>query len=391
MSTIPILSILLLLPLVFTAFISLAPAKLSRTLALAGAGITFLASLLLLVLPGFPATGTPTRFEEKIDWIPALGISYHVAVDGPAILLILLTTGLQLMASLYAYYQPPAVNPKAFFAWLMILETAMIGAFCAIDLILFYVFFELCLVPVYFLIGMWGGRHRIPAATKFFVYTVVGSLLMLASIIGAHLLANSIAPGTNTFDFATIKHALDSDQATRPIEVWLFAGFVIAFAVKAGIFPLHTWLPDTYAEAPTAAVVLLSGVMAKLGTYGLYRFGIGLFSDTAHEAGTLMIWLGVISIIYGALIAAVQSDIKRVLAYSSISHLGFVTIGLFAFTPPAMSGAFLQMANHGVTSGADSPWHLSGESDCRCSGDNRRYLVCGVHAVYVPAGNVWPR
>jgi NADH-quinone oxidoreductase subunit M len=341
----PILSILLILPLLTTLFICFAPPTISRTLAVLGALATFALSLVLLLLPAV-SSATGFRFEESYAWIPGLNIGYHLGVDGPAILLILLTTFLQLMVVLYSSANTPT-NPRAFFALLMSLETAMIGSFCALDLVLFYVFFEACLVPTYFLIGIWGGRRRIAAATKFFVYTVVGSLLMLASIIALNLLT-----GAHNFDFVTLRTAIATNPFSREVGIWLFSGFAISFAVKAGVFPFHTWLPDTYAESPTAATVLLSGVLAKLGTYGFYRFGIQLFPDAAHYLAPVMVTLGVVSIIYGALIAAVQSDIKRVFAYSSISHLGFVTLGLFAFTPTALEGAFLQMVNHGITSGA---------------------------------------
>lgn len=340
----PLLSVLLLLPAIVALVISLSPANLARTLAVLGASVTFLGSLGLLL---FPATvgATGFRFEEVYPWIPSLGIGYHLGVDGPAILLIVLTTFLQLFAVLYSYQHPP-LNSRSYFALLMALETAMIGSFCALDLVLFYAFFEACLVPTYFLIGIWGGRRRVPAATKFFVYTVVGSLLMLAAIIGVNL-----TTGANSFDFTVLRQAMVGSTMGQATALTLFAGFAVAFAVKAGVFPFHTWLPDTYAEAPTAATVLLSGVLAKLGTYGFYRFCIGLFPDAAHTAAPIMVTLGVVSIIYGALIAAVQNDVKRVFAYSSISHIGFITLGLFAFTPSALQGAFLQMINHGISSG----------------------------------------
>ena len=339
----PILSVLILLPLLFAVASGFVKGNQAKAVGLAGAGLTFLASLLLLA--GGSASGADGfGWGESHSWLPALGVSYHVGVDGPAILLIVMSTFLTLFATLYSQNKE-WTRPGQYYAFILVLEACAIGAFSALDLVLFFVFFEASLIPTYFLIGIWGGRGRLAAANKFFVYTVVGSLLMLASIIGLYVY-------TGTFDFVSIRTALASNPLDPTVALWLLAGFVVAFAVKTGVFPLHTWLPDTYAEAPTAGTVLLSGVLAKLGTYGLYRFCLGLFPGASETIAPFMMALAVISIIYGALVAAAHKDAKRTLAYSSISHLGFVVLGLFSLTPQGLSGAILQMVNHGISSGA---------------------------------------
>ena len=350
-NTMPLLTILLLLPLVTAGLIAFAPARSARTLAVAGAALTLLASL-LLVGGGSPTGANGFAWEENHVWLPAVGVHYHVGVDGASTLLILLTTVVQLLATLYSF-RYVTENPRPYFALLMALESAIIGSFCALDLILFYAFFEACLVPPYFLIGIWGGKRRVQAATKFFVYTVVGSLLMLAAIIGVYLNARTnLGLAGATFDVVGLHTLLAQTPLPLATTLFLFAGFAVAFAVKTGVFPFHTWLPDTYAEAPPAVAAVLTGLLAKLGTYGFYRFCIFLFPEAAHVFAPYMVALGVVSIVYGALVATVQRDLRRVLAYSSISHLGFVVVGLFAFTPQALSGAILQMVNHGISASA---------------------------------------
>ena len=338
-----LLTTLIVLPLVFAVVCGLIP-KSAKTVGLVGTGLTFLASLFLLFGNGGGAATGGFGFDEHRSWLPALGVSYHVGTDGPAALLIVLTTFLTLFATLYSQNKD-WTRAGQYYAFLLALETCAIGAFSSLDLILFFVFFEASLIPTYFLIGIWGGRGRLQAANKFFVYTVVGSLLMLASIIGLYVY-------TGTFDFVAIRTALSANPLDAGVALWLLAGFLVAFSVKTGVFPLHTWLPDTYSEAPTAGTVLLSGVLAKLGTYGLYRFALGLFPEAAQTVAPFMVALGVVSIVYGALVAVAQKDAKRVLAYSSISHLGFVVLGLFSLTPQGVSGAVLQMVNHGISSGA---------------------------------------
>ena len=331
---------LILLPAIGALAAALFPAKNARIIAALFSGVTLLASLSLF---GFVSSGRELfGFIEQREWLPALQIGYVLGVDGPAILLVMMTALLHVLSIWYSWDR---VNERQreYYALILALEATILGAFCSLDLILFYIFFEACLVPAYFLIGLWGGPRRIQAATKFFVYTVVGSLLMLASIIGLYLT-------TGTFSILDIQNRLAANPLNATTGLFIFGGFALAFAVKTGLFPVHTWLPDAYGEASPAVAALLSGVMAKLGTFGLYRFGIELLPDAARVYAPYMVALAVISIIYGALVAAVQRDAKRVIAYSSISHLGFVVLGLFALTGPGLSGAFLQMVNHGVTS-----------------------------------------
>jgi NADH-quinone oxidoreductase subunit M len=309
-----------------------------------GTALTFLLSLVLLGgLTGAENVGL-YQFRAEAAWLPVLGVKFAVGVDGPATLLVVLTTFLHLMAAFFAG-DSIKHNQRAFYSLLLLLEGTVIGAFVALDTVLFYLFFEACLIPAYFLIGIWGGHRRVQAATKFFVYTVVGSLLMLASIIGLYL-----ATGT----FEAIDPASRLAYAAIPVgtQLLLFGGFAVAFAVKTGLFPFHTWLPDTYAEAPPVVTALLSGVLAKLGTYGFYRFCLQAFPDASERFAPFMVAIGVVSIIYGAFVAAAQTDARRVIAYSSISHLGFVVAGLFSLTHEGVSGAILQMVNHGITSGA---------------------------------------
>ena len=342
MTDLPILSILTVLPLIFAVFCGIVPRPQAKMVGLIGAALTFLASFLLLGDGGKEVSGF--TFVKDWTWLPSLGVAYRVGVDGASTLLILMTTFLTLSAVLYSQNKE-WTRPGQYYAFLLSLSACALGAFCSLDLILFFVFFEASLIPTYFLIGIWGGRGRMAAANKFFVYTVVGSLLMLASIIGLFVY-------TGSFDFVKIRISLAANPLDSAVSLWLLAGFVVAFAIKTGVFPLHTWLPDTYAEAPTAGTVLLSGVLAKLGTYGLFRFCLGLFPQASETIAPYMAALAVISIIYGALVAVAQKDAKRVLAYSSISHLGFVVLGLFSFTPQGVSGAVLQMVNHGISSGA---------------------------------------
>jgi NADH-quinone oxidoreductase subunit M len=229
----------------------------------------------------------------------------------------------------------------------------MIGVFVSLDLLLFYLFFEASLVPMFFLIGVWGGERRIYAAVKFFIYTAVGSLLMLAGIIALYFIHQQ-ATGVGTFDYALLTQTLRASAGTLSprAEFWLFLAFAFAFCIKVPLWPLHTWLPDAHTEAPTAGSVILAGVLLKMGTYGLLRFNFGLFPNASRQFAPIMITLAVIGIIYGALVAMVQPDVKRLVAYSSVSHMGFVVLGLFSFTEQGMQGALYQMLNHGVSTGA---------------------------------------
>jgi NADH-quinone oxidoreductase subunit M len=322
-----------------------------RRIALAVALAEFVISLWLL--PGFIAANSGYQFEEFYDWIGRANIHYHLGVDGISLFLVLLTTFLTPLAIL-ASWQSIRENVKGFFIALLIIETAMTGVFVSLDLFLFFVFWELTLIPMYFLIGIWGHERRIYAAVKFILYTMFGSILMLVAILWLY----NISPGTHnlppTFDLPEIQARLQSGIVTLPpaTELLLFGAFFLAFAIKVPLFPLHTWLPDAHTEAPTAGSVILAGVMLKLGTYGMLRFCLPLFPDAAHKLAPYIGILAIIGIVYGALVATVQHDLKRLVAYTSVSHLGFVVLGLFAFSTVSIQGAIYQMLNHGVSTGA---------------------------------------
>ena len=313
-----------------------------KWIALAFSVATFALSLLLI--SGSGSAGY--TYEQNINWIGAIGASYHVGVDGISLWLVILTTLLMPIAILSSWTSIKK-RQLSYYIFLLLLEGAMIGVFVSLDLLLFYLFFEASLVPMFFLIGIWGGERRIYAAIKFFIYTAVGSLLMLVGIIALYFIFGS-------FDYLTIMQAMSTNAvALSPrAEFWLFLAFAFAFCIKIPLFPLHTWLPDAHTEAPTAGSVILAGVLLKMGTYGLLRFNLGLFPNMSRQFAWLMITLAVIGIIYGALVAMVQPDVKRLVAYSSVSHMGFVVLGLFSFTELGMQGALYQMLNHGVSTGA---------------------------------------
>jgi NADH-quinone oxidoreductase subunit M len=328
---------------------------LPKRVALAVAVATFVVSLLL---PLQYVNNAGLQFETNVPWIDAfnLGIRYHCGVDGLSLWLVLLTTLLVPLA-LLSSWTSIKYRQREFLMAMLALETGMLGVFVAMDLFVFYVFWEVMLVPMYFLIGVWGGERRIYASIKFVIYTVVGSLLMLAGIIALYTIhgqyMQGIGAGGYTFDLATITaDAANYHFLTTSAERWLFWAFGLAFLIKVPLFPFHTWLPDAHVEAPTAGSVLLAGVLLKMGTYGLMRFNLPLFPDASHQYATIIAALAVIGIIYGALVAMVQPDLKKLVAYSSVSHLGFVVLGIFSFTEQGMQGALYQMLNHGVSTGA---------------------------------------
>lgn len=279
-------------------------------------------------------------------WMETPKIRYHVGVDGVSVWLVLLTTFLTPLAVLVSWNHIQQ-RVKEFHLFLLLLEFGLIGVFVALDLFLLYVFWEVSLVPMYFLIGVWGHERRIYAAVKFFLYTMAGSVLMLAAILYLYARAD-------TFDYLRIYNLLASGHLTLTAaeEFWLFLGFFIAFAIKVPLFPLHTWLPDAHVEAPTAGSVMLASVMLKMGTYGLLRFCLPLFPSAARECAPWIVFLAITGILYGALVSMVQPNLKKLVAYSSVSHLGFVVLGLFSFTQQGLDGAVYQMLNHGVSTGA---------------------------------------
>ncbi|HEX8284376.1 MAG TPA: NADH-quinone oxidoreductase subunit M [Pyrinomonadaceae bacterium] len=330
-----------------------------RWVALLFSVLTFAASLFMLTEPVGLGPGGAFHFVADVPWVESIGARYHVGVDGISLWLVILTT-LLVPISILSSWNSVEKRPLAFFAFMLLLESAMIGVFASLDLLLFYLFFEASLVPMFFLIGAWGGERRLYAAVKFFIYTAVGSLLMLAGIIWVwYLYANGAGGGVGTFDYALLLDALqqgrlgltENGTATQ-VQAILFGLFALAFCIKIPLFPLHTWLPDAHTEAPTAGSVILAGVLLKMGTYGLMRFNFALFPEASREFAPIFIVLAVIGIIYGALVAMVQPDVKRLVAYSSVSHMGFVVLGMFSFTEAGMQGALYQMLNHGVSTGA---------------------------------------
>ena len=284
--------------------------------------------------------------NNPVPWIKSLGITYSLGVDGISILLVLLTPFLSIIAIASAWN---AVHEKikGFFISMLLLETGMLGVFLATDLFLFYLFWEVMLFPMYFLIGIWGGQRKIYAAIKFVLFTMFGSLLMLAGVIVLYIMT-SPEPGGRTTDLMAIL-SLNIAPAT---QTWLFLAFALAFAIKVPLFPFHTWLPDAHVEAPTAGSIILAGVLLKMGTYGFLRFCLPLFPNATIQFAPLISILALIGIIYGALVAMVQKDVKSLVAYSSVAHLGFVMLGMFALTEQGMTGSVLQMINHGITTGA---------------------------------------
>jgi NADH-quinone oxidoreductase subunit M len=341
----PLLSAIIFLPSLgaVLAFLINSEALVQR-MALLTSALTFLISLIPFFL--FDPSTAAMQFFEHYDWIPALGISYDVGVDGISLLLIVLTTFLMPL-TLLASWDSIHARRREFVICMLFLESGMIGVFAAVDLFLFYVFWEATLIPMYFLIGVWGGPRRIYAAVKFILYTMTGSLLMLVAILALFFLHRG-ATGEATFNLFQLL------QLDLPLSIqrWLFLAFFLAFAIKVPLFPFHTWLPDAHVEAPTPGSVLLAAVLLKMGAYGFVRFCLPLFPEASIEATRIIALLAVVGIIYGALMALVQPDMKKLVAYSSVSHLGFVILGIFAFNSQGLDGAVLQMVNHGLSTGA---------------------------------------
>ncbi|MCA9728638.1 MAG: NADH-quinone oxidoreductase subunit M [Candidatus Eisenbacteria bacterium] len=340
-----LLSVIVFLPLVAGLLLMLVP-KDQHQVFRWGSFVAMLATfgLSLALVPKFQ-TIAGMQFVTDKPWVPDFGIHYHLGLDGISFFLLLLTNflGPILVLSAFSAVQE---RVKEFYILLLVLQTGMLGAFAALDLFLFYIFWELMLLPMYLLIGVWGGKRRIYAAVKFVLYTIVGSLLMLVAILVLYF-QHHTQTGVYTFDLMALYHT----QLSGSTQAWLFAAFALAFAIKVPVFPLHTWLPDAHVEAPTAGSVVLAGVLLKMGTYGFLRFAIPLFPAAAVQAQTLFLVLAVIGIIYGALVAMVQTDVKKLVAYSSVSHLGYVMLGLFSFNLFGSSGALYQMLGHGLSTG----------------------------------------
>jgi NADH-quinone oxidoreductase subunit M len=342
-----ILNGLLLVPAVGALLVLAVPAQRAKHAALVVALVEFLLSAGLWWSYAPVSGGMAHEFVAA--WIPAFGISYHVGLDGISVFMVLLTTFTMPLAILGSWKYITAKEP-GFYALMLVMTTGMIGVFIALDLFLFYVFWEVMLIPMYFIIGIWGGARRLYAAIKFFIYTFVGSLLMLVAILVFYTVVGREA-GRYSFDYA---YLLSHADMVRPWAFWLFGAFALAFAIKVPIFPFHTWLPDAHVEAPTAGSVVLAGILLKMGTYGFLRFAVPFFPNAAFhpQVATIMIVLAVVGIVYGALVAMVQPDFKKLVAYSSVSHLGFVMLGIWALTNQSVSGAILVMINHGISTGA---------------------------------------
>ena len=348
MIEIPLLSMLLFVPLAGVLMVALAPrddAVLKRLGLLTSLG-AFVVSLAVFVR--FDSANGGFQMVERLDWVPDWGIAYHLGVDGISLFLVLLTT----LLFPVCFLASGGVNTrvKEYVIALLLTEWAILGVFISLDLVLFYVFWEAVLIPMYLLIGVWGYERRIYATIKFFLYTLAGGLLMLIGIVALHIAARGVGGGQPTFSYIELLEL--APQLALGTQAWLFVAFAVGFAIKVPIFPFHTWLPDAHTEAPTAGSVILAGVLLKMGTYAFIRFSIPLFPEIAREAAPYMMVAAVVGILYGAAVSAVQSDLKRLVAYSSVSHLGFVVLGLFAFTLQGAQGSMLQMVNHGLSTGA---------------------------------------
>ncbi len=301
--------------------------------------VTFGLSLAVLAQYGTAQSGL--QMINRADWIPSWGIQYLMGVDGLSILMILLTTFISMLA-IASSWTAITNQVKQYYVFMLLLETGMLGVFLAQDLFLFYIFWEFTLIPMYFLIGIWGGSNRIYASIKFFLYTMAGSLLMLLAILYMGI--------TNeTFSLPAL---IEGRSAFADVQRWLFVGFAIAFAIKVPVFPFHSWLPDAHTEAPTAGSIVLAGVLLKMGTYGFMRFNLPLFPEASYHFAPTIAVLAIIGIIYGAIVSFPQKDVKKLVAYSSISHLGFVMLGIFALNEAGLQGAILQGVNHGLSTGA---------------------------------------
>lgn len=349
----PFLSVLIFFPLVGAIAVLLLPRErldVIRWTALGIAGIELILSLVLVLLYGESSASAAflgtVSFRESATWVSALGINYSLGVDGISLLLVALTTLLTFVCIAASFRLEQKV--KNYMAFMLLLECGVLGVFLSINLFLFYIFWELMLIPAYFLVGSWGGERRIYAAFKFVLYTSVGSLLMLAGIIALGYYHQVAAGGGYTLELPSLL----STRLDPTVQTWLFLAFAAAFAIKVPFVPFHSWLPDTYSEAPAPVTALLAGVMSKTGAYGFLRFCIPLFPQAAQALAPLFSILAVIGILYCAILALVQSDLKRLLGYSSISHLGVIMLGIFAFNIQGVEGGVIQMVNHGITTAA---------------------------------------
>jgi len=344
MTDFPLLSLVTFLPLIGAVFILIirgdeaVVARNARWTAVWTSGITFLMSLLLWI--NFDTAKAGFQFVEKSEWIAGFGITYHMGVDGISVFFVLLSTFLTPICVISAW-QVIQKRVKEYMIAFLVLETLMVGMFCALDIVLFYVFFEGVLIPMFLIIGVWGGQRRVYAAFKFFLYTLTGSVLMLVAILAVYLAAG-------TTDVPTLMRY----TFPQSMQLWLWLAFFASFAVKVPMWPVHTWLPDAHVEAPTAGSVILAGVLLKMGAYGFIRFSVPMFPYATEFFTPLVYTLSVVAIVYTSLVALAQTDMKKLIAYSSVAHMGFVTIGIFSVTVQGLAGALFQMLSHGIISGA---------------------------------------
>jgi NADH-quinone oxidoreductase subunit M len=338
-SSFPWLTVLIFLPIAGAGLLCFAKETTARMIALAVTVANFIVALPLWWL--FDPSSSQMQFSEHLVWFTSPPVHYSLGVDGISLPLVLMTAGLMPLCVLISW-DAITTRIRSFMAVLLLMEAAMLGVFVALDFVLFYVFWEAMLIPMYLLIGVWGGPNRLYAAIKFFLYTLAGSVLLLVAILVLYFY------GGHTFDILALS------QVTYPaaLQTWVFLAFFVAFAVKVPMFPFHTWLPDAHVEAPTAGSVLLASVLLKMGTYGFLRFSLPMLPDASRAMTPLMAVLSIVAIIYGAYMALAQVDLKKLIAYSSVSHMGFVTLGLFVMNQQGIEGAVLQMVNHGITTGA---------------------------------------
>jgi len=345
-SGLPVLSLIVFVPLLGALALLFVPGdnhRAIRWVALLAALASFGFSLMLL---GYQTSGAEFQYREDLSWIPAFGMRYTLGVDGLSTVLVLLTTVLSVVSIFYSW-DPIQTRVKEYYATMLLLMVGMLGVFVSLDLFLFYVFWEISLIPMYLIIGIWGGPRRIYATVKFVIYTLVGSLLMLVAIL-AVAIAHGNATGTFTFSYEVLRGFGYADG----LQALAFIAFFLAFAIKVPMWPFHTWLPDAHVEAPTAGSIILAGVLLKLGGYGFLRYSLPLLPDAAKEFAPIVIGLAVVAVLYGAMVSMVQPDLKKLIAYSSVSHMGFVMLGAFVFNIQGLQGAVFQMVSHGVTTGA---------------------------------------
>jgi NADH-quinone oxidoreductase subunit M len=340
MTEIPILSLVVFLPAVGAGVLLFV----RDDAAVRWTALVFAVADSLLTIPlllAFDTTTYAMQFRETVAWVPALGISYSLGVDGISVLFVFLTAFLGWIC-VVASWQAIDSKVKEFMISLLVMQSLMLGVFCALDLFLFYVFWEAMLIPMYIIIGVWGGDNRVYAAFKFFLYTLAGSMLFLVGILVLYFQAGE------TFDILVLM------EQSYPFEIqaWVFLAFLVAFAVKVPMVPLHTWLPDAHVQAPTAGSIVLAGVLLKMGAYGFLRFSLPMLPEASHAFAPFILVLSVVAIIYGGFLALAQEDLKKLVAYASVSHMGFVTLGLFTFNAKGVEGSVLQMFNHGITTGA---------------------------------------